>query len=268
MRVGDRCDRPSDPARKLNGLRTRWDVASAASSVHVQVRRCADVAPLALALLVATLLAGATVSASAHAAGYRSVSAGGSHACAIRVDDDAIVCWGWNDLGQASPPAGRYASVFAGDYHSCATRLVDHVAVCWGYNHAYYERFLPAGPVASIAMGSFFMCSLSATGGLICGDKSATCDVCYDDVPLSQTPPGSFKAVTAGFRHACAIRDGDDTLACWGDDESGEASPPPAAFASVSAGSSFTCGVRLDHALLCWGARVTDDWRPPAGSFT
>jgi len=227
------------------------------------VRRHAGI----LVLAVAVLLASATVPAAADAAGYRSLSAGGSHACAIRADDDTIACWGSDALGQASPPAGRYAAVFAGPYHSCATRLLDQSALCWGYNSAYYERFLPTGPVASIAMGVFFMCSLSADGGLICGDKSPSCDVCEDGVSLSQTPPGSFEAVTAGFDHACAIRSGDDALACWGDDAFGEASPPSGAFASVSAGYDFTCGVRLDHALLCWGAGANDD-RRPAGSFT
>jgi hypothetical protein len=219
-------------------------------------------------LAVAALLASAAVPATAHAAGYRSVSAGGGYACAIRVADDALVCWGANAFGQASPPAGRYAAVFAGGYHSCATRLLDRSAVCWGRNHAYYERFLPVGPVTSIAMGVFFMCSLSADGGLICGDKDPTCDVCDDGVPLSQVPPGGFEAVTAGFNHACAIRSGDGTLVCWGDDTFGEASPPPGAFASVSAGYEFTCGVRRDHALLCWGANAQDEWKPPPGSFT
>jgi alpha-tubulin suppressor-like RCC1 family protein len=223
---------------------------------------------LVLIVFVAVLSAGATAPATAHAAGFRSLSAGGAHACAIRVEDDTLACWGWDAFGQASPPAGRYASVFAGGYHSCATRLPDRSAVCWGYNHAYYERFLPAGATASIAMGVFFMCSLSENGGLICGDKSPTCDVCDDGVALSQTPPGSFRAVTAGFNHACAIRSGDDTLACWGDDTFGEASPPPGAFASVSSGYEFTCGIRLDRALLCWGAGAADERRPPPGSFT
>jgi hypothetical protein len=222
----------------------------------------------ALVLAVAALLAYAVVAATAHAAGYRAVSAGGGHACAIRIDDDAIVCWGGNNLGQTDAPAGRYAAVFASSYHSCATRLVDRTAVCWGWNHAYYERFLPAGPVASIAMGDFYMCSLGADGGLICADKWPTCDVCDDGVPLSQTPPGPFEAVAAGDRHVCAIRASDDTLACWGDDAFGAASPPPGAFASVSAGAGFTCGVRLDHALLCWGWPAQDYMRPPAGSFT
>jgi hypothetical protein len=226
------------------------------------LRRCDGAA--ALVLVVAALLA-STWPASAHAAGYRSVSSGGDHACAIRVDDDAIVCWGHNDLGQSDAPAGRYAAAFAG---SCATRLVDRTAVCWGWNHAYYEQFLPAGPVVSIARGSGFLCSVSADGQLRCGDKWPTCDICDDGVPLSQTPPGAFTAVTAGNDHACGIRAGDGTLACWGGNEFGEASPPSGAFASISAAYDATCGVRLDHALLCWGLPAQDYLRPPPGSFT
>ncbi|HKG38053.1 MAG TPA: hypothetical protein VKB25_03620 [Conexibacter sp.] len=223
---------------------------------------------LVMVILVAVLSAGASAASTAQGAGFRSLSAGGAHACAIRVADDTLACWGSDALGQASPPAGRYASVFTGPFHSCATRLLDHAAVCWGYNHAYYERFLPAAATASIAMGVFFICSLSADGGLICSDKSPSCDVCEDGVPLSQTPPGSFSAVTAGYDHACAIRSGDDALACWGGDAFDQASPPSGTFASVSAGYDFTCGVRLDHALRCWGAGAEDERRPPPGSFT
>jgi len=218
-------------------------------------------------LAVAALLASA-LPATVQAAGYRSLSAGATHACAIRLDDDAIVCWGSNDLGQASPPAGRYAAVFADGGHTCATRLLDHTAACWGSNVAYYERFLPAGAVASIADGVFFICSLSADGRLLCSDKGPTCDICDDGVPLSQTPPGTFAAVTAGYDHACAIRNGDATLVCWGDDTFGQASPPPGTFASISAGYDVTCGVRVDHALLCWGLPAQDHLRPPPGSFT
>ena len=49
-------------------------------------------------------------------------SAGESHGCAIRREDQGLVCWGDDSQGQASPPEGRFASVAAGTYHSCAVR--------------------------------------------------------------------------------------------------------------------------------------------------
>ena len=38
---------------------------------------------------------------------YLMLTAGDFHACALG-DDGAVVCWGRDDDGQASPPAGRY----------------------------------------------------------------------------------------------------------------------------------------------------------------
>ena len=221
---------------------------------------------VALIALALAALCAAAAAPGAHAAGYRGLSVDGTHACAIRADDDAIVCWGSNGFGESTPPAGRYAAVYAGGLHTCATRLLDRTARCWGWNAAYYERFLPTGPVASIANGVFFICWLSGDGRAGCSDKGPTCDICEDGVPLSETPPGSFTAVTAGYDHACAIRAADGTLACWGDDAFGEASPPPGAFVAVSAGYDFTCGVRADRALVCWGWDM-DGRAPPPGSF-
>ena len=38
-----------------------------------------------------------------------SVSAGRQHSCAVR-GDGTLVCWGFNNTGQASPPAGTFMS--------------------------------------------------------------------------------------------------------------------------------------------------------------
>ena len=58
--------------------------------------------------------------------------------------------------------------------------------------------------------------------------------------------------MSAGFEHTCAIRI-DGTLACWGNDFSGQATPPAGTFAEVSAGGNHTCAIGTDDALLCWG---------------
>jgi alpha-tubulin suppressor-like RCC1 family protein len=50
----------------------------------------------------------------------------------------------------------------------------------------------------------------------------------------------------------CAI-DKTGLLRCAGANGSGQASPPPGAFRSVIAGDGFTCGIRLDEELTCWG---------------
>ena len=67
------------------------------------------------------------------------------------------------------------------------------------------------------------------------------------------TPPGGkFISVSAGEKHTCGVRT-DGTVVCWGDDSYGQATPPGGEFASVSVGDDHTCGVRTDGTVECWG---------------
>ena len=45
----------------------------------------------------------------------------------------------------------------------------------------------------------------------------------------------------------------DGSVACWGDDGLGQATPPKGEFASVSAGYEHMYGVRADGSVACWG---------------
>jgi alpha-tubulin suppressor-like RCC1 family protein len=71
-------------------------------------------------------------------------------------------------------------------------------------------------------------------------------------------------AVSAGQHHTCAIRI-DGTLACWGDNSYGQATPPAGTFSAVSAGDSRTCAIRTDGTLACWGemSGVDEDFGDP-----
>ena len=72
--------------------------------------------------------------------------------------------------------------------------------------------------------------------------------------------------LTTGLFHTCAItkRTGVDRdtcggrecgpVKCWGHNESGQSSPPPGAmFTQVSAGGYFTCGIKVEGDIVCWG---------------
>ncbi|TMA35171.1 MAG: hypothetical protein E6J87_04580 [Deltaproteobacteria bacterium] len=69
------------------------------------------------------------------------MAAGGGHSCAIRLDTGAVVCWGSNGYGQATPPSSldgrpgrRAVAIAAGGSHSCAIRAGNSAVVCWGSN--------------------------------------------------------------------------------------------------------------------------------------
>jgi hypothetical protein len=43
-------------------------------------------------------------------------------------------------------------------------------------------------------------------------------------------------------------------VACWGANETGQASPPAGKFQQVAAGELHSCGLRADATVTCWGA--------------
>ena len=62
-----------------------------------------------------------------------------------------------------------------------------------------------------------------------------------------------FASISAGRNHTCGVGI-DGSVACWGEDWSGETSPPDGEFSSVSAGRDHTCGVKIDGSVACWGS--------------
>ena len=82
------------------------------------------------------------------------------------------------------------------------------------------------------------------------------------------TPPaGTFTQVSAGTGHTCGLRT-DGTLACWGRNDSGQATPPTGTFSQVDAGEDHTCGLRTEGTVACWGDNYYGEATPPAGTFS
>src|SRR5205807_1409614 len=91
------------------------------------------------------------------------------------------------------------------------------------------------------------------------------------DGQVSDTPAGTFSAVSAGYAHCVAIRP-DGTLISWGYDGPGQVSGiPTGTFSAFSAGGSGHCvAIRTDGTLVAWWnddrfSQVSDT---PAGTFT
>lgn len=201
--------------------------------------------------------------------GARNFWSAGS-ACGLR-PGGAVQCWG----AGSSRMDGEFSAVHAGDGHLCALET-GGALVCWG---GPPQRSVPDPPggefievsAASVGNnrhrpGADYVCGLRADGRVRCwaalfGDGF--------DFGQADAPEGSFAAVSAGPRHACAL-DAGGAAVCWGNREVHGA--PPAVlrgpFTQISAGANNTCAVRAGEALvMCWGASI-DGYGVLGGSFS
>lgn len=70
-----------------------------------------------------------------------------------------------------------------------------------------------------------------------------------------EAPPGQYVQVTTSQdNHACAIEYGTNLVKCWGLDVGGSTRPPEGVeFLQVTAGHYWSCGVKPDGLVQCWG---------------
>lgn len=78
----------------------------------------------------------------------------------------------------------------------------------------------------------------------------------------AQAAASSFRSVSAGVLFTCAVRS-DEHVVCWGLDNYGQGSPPAVTFSSVSTGLDHACGVRTDGLVDCWGDNRHGEALPP-----
>ena len=77
----------------------------------------------------------------------------------------------------------------------------------------------------------------------------------------------AFSAIDAGDHYSCALRT-DATITCWGSNNEGQTNAPDGAFTAISAGGLHSCGLRTDATTTCWGSNKYGQTNAPDGAFT
>jgi alpha-tubulin suppressor-like RCC1 family protein len=186
--------------------------------------------------------------------------------------DGTVMAAGWNQSGQTEVPDRLVdvVAVAAGSDHSLALRA-DGRVVAWGWNQAHQTE-VPADleEVVAIAAGREFSLALQkngavrAWGGVLPGaDGNANEGGAYEPPEELETPPWPLKpgfspvvAITAGWRHALALRQ-DGTVLGWGLRSERAAYTPPTNLGpvvAISAGKGFSLALKPDGTVRAWGS--------------
>ena len=198
---------------------------------------------------------------------FASVTAGGTHTCAIAVDS-AAYCWGSNRYGQLGN--GRRESLPSG----LPTIGLESYGTAGSLREASPQRVLGTISFQTLAAGDRHTCGLSIDGHAFCWGFGAFGQLgsghFQDEVRPSPVAGGlRFRMISAGGTHTCAVTL-DGVPVCWGGNWHGQLGdgttrnrpePTPVAgqmeFRAIAAGGIHSCAVTPAGEAFCWGYAAT-----------
>jgi len=239
----------------------------------------------------------------------RAVAAGQAIAAILGADGAAAV----RDtiVVQAAVPHGAFAQLNAGFFLSTCSVTTRGAAYCWGSlsecpvstvdtfgdgatTHCDIPMAVPGGVTfAELSGGGYHTCGVATDGTAYCWGSNVNGQLGNGTTSGTESPAPSlvtggltFKAVSAGIYHTCAVTSGGAAY-CWGNNNDGQlgngASSSPRdspvavvgglTFAAVGAGYEDSCGLTVGGVAYCWGYNsygelgngdTTNSWVPGA----
>jgi len=204
------------------------------------------------------------------------VTAQSATTCGFPVDVDVPWCWGdWDGSYVPAPaldPEIAWSDVMLFDYGVCGIRVDEEGMWCWNDDLRGDLLFPMGGPGWGAYDANTHVCAVRDDGTMWCagynshgqlGDGSTD-----PATALVQVTGGeAWAAVAVGVEHTCGI-DSAGAAWCWGANRNGatglghyapgnQYAPAPVAgdatWKQITAGSQFTCAIRSDDTLWCWG---------------
>ncbi|TQD91966.1 hypothetical protein C1H46_022482 [Malus baccata] len=194
---------------------------------------------------------------------FTALVAGDGFLCALRPPpsssssntNSTLSCWRFSANGTSHKRIYRgppLTQLVAGNSHVCGliqngTTSTSSRLQCWQW-HWFRNSTISRHEYgfSSIAVGEKFVCGVSQIGKVTCLGSNY--------IVVGKEPRASgknvYKAVSAGFGHACAISSVDNSLDCWGEMK-GE--KPQGRFTSLALGENRSCALRPNGTVVCWG---------------
>jgi alpha-tubulin suppressor-like RCC1 family protein len=223
---------------------------------------------------------------------FISISAGGSHTCAIATDS-VPYCWGNNTDGQLGtfdlsspelriPGTAPMIAISAGLAHSCGIR-VDNVLVCWGSNR--FGAITGLDPTIfppTLIGGNQRFREVRASNQRTCARTLASRIMCWGalwthasgdtDYATIRTSPtfvqaiGAMAAMDVGTSSTCSL-DATGFAWCWETNTNGESGTGPGPgsltprrvasndeYTAITLGTSHACAISITGGAFCWGS--------------
>ena len=201
---------------------------------------------------------------------WMTVSAGGSHTCAIKQSGVAF-CWGLNTQGELGVTSNVACSPSTTFDSSCSRRPLPVVCP-------------PGAPCrfTQISSGQTFTAAIDTNGDAWWWGRGATVEHHKVNAVLNGSPV-KFSSIAAGFGHACAISQLRSEIWCWGTNVFGETGTPPSTqevhylapvrilmpfkFKKIVAGGEHTCAIGdTGTDVVCWGRDDSNQTSGPNGT--
>ena len=226
------------------------------------------------------------------AGSFTEIAAADTYSCGLR-QDGSIVCWGQAAGIPTTPTGSGYRSLTANARRVCVLSAQRQTR-CWGRDAADIPAVFLDQTSDGIANAETMLCKLykpntvdcwRSTGGVsrlidgfgsldaLAADGTRACaiDATYSVRCNDAGMPGPMRMsglgeMTLGSHHACNRR-ADGTIACWGSDTLGQASPPLMQAKAIDANGNHACALGSDHHLTCWGDNAQGSSQAPALAF-